>query len=122
MHNPKYSVDVLIRSRQVLTGIMPVSGAGVPSKFEMSQNYPNPFNPTTKFEFSLPKQAIVMVKIFDIAGREVKTLLNEKMSPGKYKVDWNSTDNSGRNVSSGVYFYRIIAGNFTETKKMILVK
>ncbi len=122
MHNPKYSVDVLIRSRQVLTGIMPVSGAGVPSKFEMSQNYPNPFNPTTKFEFSLPKQAIVMVKIFDIAGREVKTLLNEKMSPGKYKVDWNSTDNSGRNVSSGVYFYRIVAGSFTETKKMILVK
>ena len=122
MHNPKYSVDVLIRSKQILTGIMPVTGAGVPGKFEMSQNYPNPFNPSTKFEFSLPKQANVIVKIFDITGREVKTLINERMSAGKYKVDWNSIDNAGNNVSSGVYFYKIVAGSFTETKKMILVK
>lgn len=122
MHNPKFSVDVLIRSRQVLTGIFPVSGAGVPQRFELSQNYPNPFNPSTKFEFSLPKQTYVVIKIFDITGREIKTLINEKLDAGKYKTDWQSVDNSGAKVSSGVYFYRIVAGSFTDTKKMILVR
>ncbi len=122
MHNPKFSVDVLIRSKQVLTGIMPASGTEVPGKFELSQNYPNPFNPSTKFDFSLPKLTNVVIKIYDINGREIKTLVNEKMNAGKYKVDWNSVDNAGAKVSSGVYFYKINAGNFTETKKMILVK
>jgi predicted CXXCH cytochrome family protein len=121
MHNPKYSVDVLLRSVQALTGIIPVSNE-IPAKFELTQNYPNPFNPSTKFAFSIPSQMNVIIKIYDIGGREVRTLVNERLSPGKYDADWNSVDNSGSSVSSGVYFYRIIAGNFAETKKMILIR
>lgn len=121
MHNPKFTVDVLIRSKQALVGIMP-SSSEVPVVYEMSQNYPNPFNPSTKFDFSLPISSNVVIKIYDIIGREIKTLLNEKMEAGKYKVDWNSVDNNGSKVTSGVYFYRMTAGGFTETKKMLLVK
>lgn len=126
MHNPKFSVDVLIRSKQVLTGIVPVAGTEIPAKFELGQNYPNPFNPTTKIRFSLPEYSKILIKIFDISGREIKTLLNENMSAGSYTVDWNSTDNSGSKASSGVYFYRVYAsgenGKYVETKKMILLK
>jgi hypothetical protein len=122
MHNPKYAVDVLIRSRQVITGIIPSANTEIPVKFEMSQNYPNPFNPYTKFDFSIAKQSDVVIKIYDISGREVRTLVNEKLDAGIYKADWNSLDNSGAYVSSGVYFYRIVAGNYTESRKMILLK
>ena len=122
MHNPKFSVDVLIRSKQVITGIIPTTNTEIPGKFELSQNYPNPFNPFTRFEFSIPKQSNVLIKIFDISGREVRTLVNEKMDAGKYTADWNSLDNQGANVSSGVYFYTIIAGNYTESRKMMLIK
>ena len=126
MHNPKFSVDVLIRSKQVLTGIVPVAGTEIPGTFELGQNYPNPFNPTTKINFSLPEYSNIIIKIFDISGREIKTLLSENMSAGTYTVDWNSTDNSGGKASSGVYFYRVYAsgenGKYVETKKMILLK
>jgi hypothetical protein len=121
IHNPKYVIDMLIQSRNVLIGIIPISNE-IPIRFEISQNYPNPFNPTTNINFSLPRQENVLIKIFDITGREVKTLVNEKMEPGKFKVDWQSDNNDGKTVSSGVYFYRITAGNFTDTKKMILVR
>jgi len=121
IHNVKYSIDVVRYSRLVLIGITPISNE-VPVRFELSQNYPNPFNPTTYVNFAVAKQSDVSIKIYDIMGREVKTLVNEKMLPGKYKVDWQSDNNSGKIVSSGVYFYRIIAGGFTDTKKMILVR
>src|SRR4030095_17029149 len=121
LHNPKYTVDALIASYLAIIGIIPVSNE-VPVKFEVSQNYPNPFNPVTNINFAIAKQSDVTIKIFDIMGREVKTLVNEKMPPGRYKVDWRSDNNSGKKVSSGVYLYRVIAGSFVETKKMILVR
>lgn len=122
MHNPKFAVDVLIRSRQAITGIIPISNE-VPGRFELTQNYPNPFNPTTKFKFSLPKQKDVKVVVFDIMGREVVTLVNESnLAAGKYEVDWNGTNSMNNQVASGVYFYKIVAGSYTDVKKMIMLK
>jgi photosystem II stability/assembly factor-like uncharacterized protein len=90
---------------------------GVPLSYSLSQNYPNPFNPTTKINFSLPKSGAVTLKIYDVLGSEVATLVNSNLKSGSYTVDWNAGG-----YSSGVYFYRLQAGDFTETKKMILVK
>ena len=89
----------------------------VPNSFEVKQNYPNPFNPTTNIEFSIPKDANVSIKIYDILGKEVSTLVNEQRSAGTYIINWNAS-----NFSSGIYFYRVSAGECTETKKMFLVK
>ncbi len=122
MHNAKYVIDALVASRNALIGIINYSNE-VPAKFELSQNYPNPFNPTTKFKFSIAKQKDVKIVVFDIMGREVTTLVNEKnMAIGKYTVDWDGRNGVGNEVSSGVYFYKIVAGDFVETKKMIMLK
>ena len=90
--------------------------------FKLEQNYPNPFNPSTKIRFSLPKSEFVSIEIFDITGNEIYTLVNSSVSAGSYSVEWNSVNNSGENVSSGVYFYVIKAGTYTETRRMILVR
>ncbi|MBK8554223.1 MAG: T9SS type A sorting domain-containing protein [Ignavibacteria bacterium] len=90
---------------------------GVPVRFNLSQNYPNPFNPATKIKFEIPVDSKVMLKIYDNIGREMKTLVNEFKSAGYYTVDFN-----GSNFSSGVYFYKITAGDFSEVKKMTLLK
>lgn len=121
MHNAKYVIDALVASRNALLGISTISYE-VPGRFELTQNYPNPFNPATKFKFSLPKDADVKIVVFDIMGREVNVLANAKMNPGKYEVDWNGTNSDGKLVSSGVYFYRMTAGSFTDVKKMIMLK
>jgi hypothetical protein len=89
----------------------------LPDKFDLHQNYPNPFNPATKIKFSLPENADVQLNIFDITGREAASLFNGKLSAGTYEADWNA---SGFN--SGIYFYRLTANGFTETRKMTLVK
>jgi len=99
-----------------LVAIQNVSGE-LPVSYELSQNYPNPFNPVTNIRFAIPKEGFVTLKVFDITGREVRTLVNENLQTGKYNVDF-----SGAELSSGVYFYRINAGSFTEVKKMVLVK
>ena len=88
-----------------------------PRDFYISQNYPNPFNPTTIINYSVPTRTFVSLKVFDILGREIKTLVNEEKSAGNYSVNFN-----GVNLSSGVYFYSISAGNFTQVKKLILLK
>ena len=91
--------------------------SNVPEKYSLSQNYPNPFNPTTNIRFDLPKSGSVKLVVFDALGREVATLVNEKLAPGTYEVDWN-----GSSYTSGVYFYKLMTGDFVETKKMLLVK
>ena len=96
--------------------------AGIPDNYYLAQNYPNPFNPTTTIEFGLPRADNVVLKIYDILGREVKTLINEYMQPGRYKVVWDGKDAFGRSVSSGVYFYVLKAGTFIKSRKMLLVK
>jgi hypothetical protein len=89
----------------------------VPAHFTLSQNYPNPFNPSTKIKFDIPKSDFVSLKIFDILGREVAALVNEQLNSGTYEAEFNGT-----NYPSGVYFYKLMAGDFTETKKLVLVK
>jgi uncharacterized protein (DUF1501 family) len=88
--------------------------------YSMSQNYPNPFNPSTEITYSIFKDSNVSIRIYDAAGKEVQTLVNEFKSAGTYKVTFDVTSN--RNLASGVYFYRLNAGDFTDVKKMILVK
>jgi hypothetical protein len=121
MHNPKYIIDALVASRNALIGIVPIS-TEVPVRYEMTQNYPNPFNPKTKFKFSVAKTGHVRIIVYDITGREVVQLVNSVLTPATYEADWNSMNGSGQQVSSGVYFYRIVAGDFIEVKKMVLVK
>ena len=99
------------------TGITNLNTGIVPDKFALSQNYPNPFNPSTKINFSLPKQGFVTLKIYDVLGKEVKTLVNELKSAGSYSVDFNAS-----NLSSGVYFFRMESGGFNEIKRMMLIK
>lgn len=89
----------------------------IPKEFFISQNYPNPFNPITKVKFGVPKSSLVKLTIYDILGREIALLVNQKLEPGTFEVDWNAAD-----FPSGVYFYRIEAEDFVRTNKMLLIK
>lgn len=101
---------------QVPIGIQQ-TGNGIPAKFMLRQNYPNPFNPVTNIEFSLPHSGNVKLAVYDILGREVLILADQKLNPGNYSYRFEAG-----NLSSGVYFYRISGENFTDIKKMVLVK
>jgi hypothetical protein len=90
---------------------------GTPNTFALEQNYPNPFNPTTNIKFALPKTADVTLTIYNMLGQKVNTLINEKMTSGFHVVPFDAS-----NLSSGMYIYRIQAGSFTSTKKMLLIK
>lgn len=94
----------------------------IPTEFSLEQNYPNPFNPSTVIKYTLPKNEFVTVKIYDMLGREVKTLVSRENTAGNYSVEWNGDDNFGNKVSAGTYIYRITAGNFVAVKKMLLIK
>ncbi len=89
----------------------------IPQKYSLSQNYPNPFNPVTKISFAIPKYSFVSLMIYDILGREIKNPVNEYVEPGNYTIDFNASE-----LSSGIYFYKLVAGDFSETKRMILIK
>jgi hypothetical protein len=89
----------------------------IPSVYKLEQNYPNPFNPSTTINFSIPREGFVNMVVYDNLGREVQALVSENMQPGNYSVTVN-----GSNLSSGVYYYKLIADNFSTTKKMLLVK
>jgi hypothetical protein len=88
-----------------------------PAVFALLQNYPNPFNPATTISFSLPSKGFVSLKVFDLVGREVATIVSEEMSAGNYTKRWNANG-----MPSGVYFYRLQAGSFSETKKLVLLR
>ncbi len=88
-----------------------------PSRFELFQNYPNPFNPTTTIQYAIPKAEHVTLKVYDELGKEVSTLVNENKEAGQYRVNFN-----GSNFASGIYYYRITAGDFTEVKKLMLLR
>ena len=98
-----------------VTGINGTNSA--PLNFMLSQNYPNPFNPSTTIIYSVPRTSLVSLKIYDMLGREVRTLINEYKSPGSYNIVFNA-----HGLSSGVYFYRLTAGNYSDVKKLILIK
>ena len=94
-----------------------VNTENVPLHFELSNNYPNPFNPATTFAFQIAQRSNVTLKIYDIIGREVATIVSGMMEPGKYTRQWNAAS-----FASGVYFYRLQAGSFIAVKKLILLK
>lgn len=94
-----------------------ITSTEVPTVFSLAQNYPNPFNPVTSIKYTVPKQSLVKLIIYDIIGREVATLVNEMKTPGNYAVNFDAS-----NYSSGVYFYRMDAGEFNDVKKMVLIK
>ncbi len=101
---------------QMVTSVLPEPGE-LPNRFSLQQNYPNPFNPQTKITFDISESENVTVRVFDLFGRTVAILVNEKLSAGKYSTNWNAAE-----FASGAYYYQIQAGHFVETKKMFLLK
>jgi endoglucanase len=93
------------------------TGLSLPSEYSLSQNYPNPFNPSTLIRYSIPQKALVQIKVFDMIGREIKTIIHEEKLAGEYTIEFHAG-----NLSSGVYFYTLQVGNYTETKKLLLIK
>lgn len=116
-----YAVSNRLRvAGTTLSLVSPTSISGnteIPSEYSLAQNYPNPFNPETTIRYSIPENVFVSLSLYDISGRMVRTMVNTQQTPGSYTINVN-----GSALSSGVYYYRLNAGSFTETKKMLLVK
>jgi len=113
-----YSAYSAARSFKTIrtTAVEKLDGS-IPSDYALSQNYPNPFNPTTTIRYDIPANGWVTLKVYDILGREVATLVNGMESPGYKEVNFNANK-----LPSGIYFYRLTAGTFTETRKLVLMK
>tara|TARA_B100000131_G_C17990961_1_gene562555 strand:- start:205 stop:1011 length:807 start_codon:yes stop_codon:yes gene_type:complete len=90
--------------------------------YMLHQNYPNPFNPTTKISYDLPEASVVRLSIYDLMGRKIRTMINSKQTAGFKNIQWNATDNLGKSVPAGMYIYTIQAGQFRQTRKMVLLK
>jgi predicted CXXCH cytochrome family protein len=110
-YNGKYEYSSVI-DVQVVLGL----------KFALLQNYPNPFNPETSIKYSIPQDGKVSVRVYNVTGKEIRTLVDQDMLAGSYEVKWNGTDNSGSTVSTGVYFVKLSSGRFVETKKVMFLK
>jgi hypothetical protein len=112
----------------ILSGPGPSSSVDIeheptlPGRFQLSQNYPNPFNASTSIQFSLPSRQPIVLSVHNILGQQVAVLLERTMSPGTHKITWDGKDASGREMPSGVYLYRLSAGSFAETRKMLMLK
>jgi len=94
----------------------------LPDVYALHQNFPNPFNPITTLRYDLPENSLVSITIYDIMGREVKSLINQTQDAGFKSIIWNATNDYGKPVSAGVYLYQIQADEFVQTKKMVLLK
>ena len=122
-HNPSRALVVWTHGRSAFKTIVPITGiqnnvSQAPADFKLEQNYPNPFNPVTHLGFGISDLGFVSLKVYDVLGNRIVTLVNEKKSPGTYSVKWNAID-----FSSGFYFYSlIIDGKIMQTRKMLLVK
>ncbi len=126
LNNISHSGNIIYRLKQIdyngtykYSKEISVNFNSVPEEYSLLQNYPNPFNPTTVIKYSVKENTQVVLKVFDILGREVSTLINEEKQPGAYTVNF---DAAAAGLSSGTYFYTIKAGNFVQTKKMLLLK
>jgi len=108
--------NVIYNPNSVPIGIRPIS-TQVPDKYDLKQNYPNPFNPKTIIGFQVPRSGFVNLKLFDVQGREATTLVNDDLVPGKYEIEFDAS-----NYASGIYFYKLQAETYSETKKMVLIK
>jgi hypothetical protein len=107
---------VLRGDTSILVGISQIS-TEIPDNYSLSQNYPNPFNPTTHFGFQIAEFGLVKFTIYDVLGKEVAIFVNQQLQPGKYEAAWDASA-----YPSGVYYFKLEAGSFTETKKMVLIK
>ncbi len=114
---PAYYYGLIFYNQDSVIVTSVVNNAQSTSDFHLYQNYPNPFNPETKIKFSIPKSELVQIKVYDILGKEIRTLLNEYKQVGTYEVEFDAS-----NLLSGVYFYRMISGSFSETKKILLLR
>ena len=94
----------------------------LPDRLALSQNYPNPFNPVTMIEYHLPRKNHVTIAIFNVLGQKVQTLIDVQQPAGTYTVAWDGRDTAGQSVPTGVYLYRLQAGEYTQTKRMLLLK
>jgi hypothetical protein len=134
----KYAIVVTLLAGEGLAGIQSAAESALafwnalnldltdevttPQKFTLHANYPNPFNPSTTISYDLPKRSLVTLGIYDLLGKQIKILVNQSQDAGNKIAMWNGTDNLGRPVSAGVYLYQIQAGDFTQTRKMLLLK
>ncbi len=109
--------DTLYKIGSNITEVKNNEGVTIPNNYSLSQNYPNPFNPTTRIKYSIPQKSFVRLSVFDILGREVAALVNSEKEPGYYEIEFD-----GSKLSSGVYFYKLQSGSFSQTKKFMLVK
>jgi len=110
-----------IQPEMVMMNI-PVSGKQIPTSYSLNQNSPNPFNPVTNIKFAIPASGEVKLEVYNVLGQQVRLLVNENMDAGYHEVIWDGKDTGGTQVASGIYFYRIKADNFSDTKKMVLLK
>ena len=97
-------------------------GSLLPSEYALLQNYPNPFNPSTQITFDVPTSEVVMLRVYNLLGQDVQTLINKSMAPGRYTVEWNGNDMLNNDVASGVYFYELRGESFISRKKMLLIR
>jgi hypothetical protein len=112
----------MVRSGVIPDGLPDISYRIVPRKFSLSAVYPNPFNPTTTIKFGVAKPEKVKLVVYDVAGRRVRTLVDEVKQPNRYTVVWDGTDDQGARQASGVYFYRMVTDSFEMTRKMVMLK
>jgi hypothetical protein len=106
----------------IITDLPDTSTPQLSETFELYQNYPNPFNPATTIEYYLPSSAEVIIKVYNLLGQEVRTLVSEFHSPGTHSVEWDGRSDLGYTTGSGVYFYRMEAGSFIETRRLVLLR
>ena len=123
----KYTLEAVIIADVNARSITPTIGTALkqtelPTVYTLSQNYPNPFNPSTSISFALPEAAEVRLEVFNLLGQRVTTLLNQRLEAGNHTAEWNSQNELGQTVASGIYFYRLETPRFTESKKMVLLK
>lgn len=111
------SSSIPVFTQREATGIQPERNNTLPKVYSLDQNYPNPFNPVTRISYSIPKEGHVTLSVYNMLGEKVQQLVNESMSPGTYTVDWNAAG-----FTSGIYLYTIKSGNYTESKKLILLR
>jgi hypothetical protein len=109
-------------SNVIVVGTLAIDGDLIPVEFALRQNYPNPFNPITTLRYDLPEQTHVNITVYDMLGRKVRTILNQQQDPGYKSLIWNATNDYGKPVSAGIYLYQIQAGEYMQTKKMVLLK
>jgi hypothetical protein len=120
--NPSVKIEAEVLLNENNSQMLSAVVSAIPTEFALKQNYPNPFNPTTTIKYQLPQDSKVTLVIYNTLGQVVRTLVNEDAKAGYYTMQWDGRNDAGTSVSTGMYIYRISAGNFTAVKKMTLMK